>query len=175
MVLRRRGPSSETLGLLGRVYKDRWQRVRTTDPLLARGLLDQAIEAYLQGFEADWRDSYPGVNAVTLMELRDPPDPRRLAVLPVVRYANQRRLQSGQSDYWDHATRLELDVIVYDENDADDTLGQTLAAAREPWQPASTLNNLRLLGAERTRRGDAHPSWTRQLEAALEQRANTLR
>ena len=66
------GPSSETLGLLGRVYKDRWEAAREGSALRAEGHLDQAIDAYRRGFEADWRDAYPGINAVTLMEIRDP-------------------------------------------------------------------------------------------------------
>jgi len=52
-----------------------------------------------RGFEADWRDAYPGVNAVTLMELQDrqttPP-----AAPPVVRYGVQRKVAKGKPDYW---------------------------------------------------------------------------
>jgi hypothetical protein len=59
-LIRSRGPSSETYGILGRVYKDRWEAaVKQGDPILAEGLLDQAIDAYRRGFEADWRDAYP--------------------------------------------------------------------------------------------------------------------
>jgi hypothetical protein len=73
-LIRRRGPSSETYGILGRVYKDRWDAaVKSDQSALARGMIEKAISAYLAGFEADWRDGYPGINAVTLMELRDPP------------------------------------------------------------------------------------------------------
>ena len=71
-VLDKRGPSSETNGLLGRVYKDRWAAERDHSRVRARGYLRQAIEAYRGGFEADWRDAYPGVNAVTLMEMLEP-------------------------------------------------------------------------------------------------------
>ena len=72
-VLEDHGPSSETLGLLGRVYKDRWEAERERLACCGReGHLDQAIDAYRRGFEADWRDAYPGINAVTLMEIRDP-------------------------------------------------------------------------------------------------------
>src|SRR5262249_23825534 len=77
-LIERRGASSETYGILGRVYKDRWEEaLKRGEQALARGLRDQAIDAYLRGFEADSRDAYPGVNAVTLMELGDPPDPRQ--------------------------------------------------------------------------------------------------
>ena len=49
------------------------------------------------GFQADWRDAYPGVNAVTLMEMQDKPDPPIQAeILPVVRYsAPQKARRSG--------------------------------------------------------------------------------
>jgi len=40
------------------------------------------------------------------MELKDPPDPRRERLIPIVSYAVERRVASGQPDYWDHATLL---------------------------------------------------------------------
>ena len=111
-LLAKRGPSSETYGILGRVYKDRWEEAaKAGQEFLARGLLDKAIDAYRRGFEADWRDAYPGVNAMTLMELKEPPDPKRKHLLPVVAYALERRIAAGKPDYWDHATRLELAVL----------------------------------------------------------------
>ncbi len=79
-------PGSETSAILGRIYKDRWEAAaKAGDNLTAQGLLNKAIKAYLHGFEADWRDAYSGVNAVTLIELKNPPDPRRLDLIPVVR------------------------------------------------------------------------------------------
>src|SRR5208282_4649375 len=72
------GQSSETNGLLGRVYKDRWENALKAGRMMeARGFLKRAIETYRAGFEADWRDPYPGINAVTLMELQEKPDPAR--------------------------------------------------------------------------------------------------
>jgi hypothetical protein len=104
-LIARRGPASETCGILGRVYKDRWEAtLKEGKDVLARGLLEKAIDAYCQGFEADWRDAYPGINAVTLMELREPPDPRRLEMLPVVSFSVKRRLAITTPDYWDYAT-----------------------------------------------------------------------
>ena len=110
-VLKKRGPSSETYGILGRVYKDRWEAAYNSgDALLATGLLDRAIEAYVHGFEADWRYAYLGVNAVILMEIKELPDPRCIKLIPVVEYAVERRIATGKPDYWDYATRLELAV-----------------------------------------------------------------
>src|SRR5215470_16725039 len=125
-LIEERGPSSETYGILGRVYKDQWEDAeRAGDIFLAAGLLDKAIAAYLSGFEADWRDAYPGINAITLMELRDPPDPRRLEILPVVRYTVSRRV-AGKPDYWDYATLLELELLASDEERASSALSNAL-------------------------------------------------
>ena len=63
------GPSSETLGLIGRIHKDEWKEaVKADDMLAAIGHLDQAINAYRRGYMADQRDAYPGINLLTLLE-----------------------------------------------------------------------------------------------------------
>ncbi len=166
-LIERRGPSSETYGILGRVYKDRWEAaVRDGQVELARGLLKKAVEAYLRGFEADWRDAYPGINAVTLMELAEPPDPRRETLIPVVRYANERRLRGGGPDYWDYATRLELEVTADDEAAANAVLADALAAIREPWEPETTQRNLRLIAEVRALRGE-QVAWIEGIMLAL--------
>jgi hypothetical protein len=172
-LIARRGPSSETYGILGRVYKDRWEEaVKSGDTFLAQGLLSKAIDAYLKGFEADWRDAYPGINAVTLMELKEPPDPRREKLIPVVAYAVERRIAGGKPDYWDHATRLELAVLAKDEHGARDALGDALAAIREVWEPETTVRNLRLIREARERRGEMIP-WAKEIEENLERRAKS--
>jgi tetratricopeptide (TPR) repeat protein len=166
-LLERRGPSSETYGILGRVYKDRWLTAKENgSAMLARGFLDRAIDAYTNGFQTDWRDAYPGINAVTLLEIAEPEDPRIQKLLPVVRYAVERRLARGEPDYWDHATLLELAVIARDANAAADALTSALAAVREPWAPESTANNLRMIREAREERGELLP-WTEQVEREL--------
>jgi tetratricopeptide (TPR) repeat protein len=169
-LIKKRGPSSETYGILGRVYKDRWEAAKNSgDELLAAGMLDQAIEAYVHGFEADWRDAYPGVNAVTLMEIKEPPDPRRIKLIPVVEYAVDRRIDTGKPDYWDYATRLELAVLAKDKDTAIKSVSQALALLREPWEAETTIRNLRLIDEARERRQDT-VEWTKQIEQALEKR-----
>jgi hypothetical protein len=166
-VIKTRGPSSETYGLLGRVYKDRWETTLAKGSRIeAGGVLEKAIDAYLRGFEAAWRDAFPGINAVTLMELRDPPDPRWETLMPVVRYAVERKIASGKPDYWDYATRVELAVLARDAAGAETALADALAAVREPWEPETTARNLRLIREARERRGDA-PSWTKEIENEL--------
>ncbi len=161
------GPSSETYGLLGRVYKDRWDKQREANALLAAGELRNAIDAYRKGFEADWRDAYPGINAVTLMELAQPPDPERESMLPVVRYSAMRGIADGTPDYWDYATLLELAVLAWNQEEAFRRAGEALAVVREVWEPETTLRNLRLIEQARTARGEP-TDWLEQIEEALE-------
>jgi len=167
----KRGPSSETYGILGRVYKDRWDAAQKAgDDLLAQGLLSKAVGAYLKGFEADWRDAYPGVNAVTLMELCDPPDPRRLDLVQVVRYSVERRIAKGIPDYWDHATLLELAMLSGDRQKAIAALGDSLAAIREVFEPDTTARNLGLIVDRKKARNEFQP-WMEQVIQKLRERA----
>jgi len=168
-----RGPSSETFGILGRVYKDRWEAaLKAGEKVLARGLLEKAIESYLKGFEADWRDAYPGINAVTLMELKEPPDLRRERLIPVISYAVERRMASGKPDYWDYATRLELAVLAKDQNKAESALADALAVVRESWEPETTARNLRLIREAREKRHEA-VAWAMELENELNRHGRT--
>ena len=169
-VMREFGASSETNGLLGRVYKDLWENARKAGrDLEARGHLRRAIATYRAGFEADWRDPYPGINAVTLMEMQEKPDPAQADLLSVVRYAaHQRARDDGKrrGDYWDHATLLELAVLARDPGAAEEAASAALAVMREPWEPATTARNLRLIREARTARGE-EAAWIGEIEAAL--------
>jgi tetratricopeptide (TPR) repeat protein len=173
-IIRENGPSPETNGLLGRVFKDQYESAGKTP--MARGFLNRAIDAYLAGFEADWRDAYPGVNAVTLMELKDPPDPRQAVLLPIVRYAAVRRVTSTGGDYWDHATLLELAVLARDTDAAYECLASALAIVkdrREIFAPQTTARNLRLIRERREARGEACPA-VAEIEQHLEAVAKQL-
>jgi tetratricopeptide (TPR) repeat protein len=155
-VIAQRGPSSETCALLGRIHKDRWKKaLKDKRGAEARGHLKKAIAAYRQGFETDWRDAYPGVNAVTLMTIADPKDSLAKEMAGVVRYAARRRL-AQKPDYWDHATMLELAVVEGDwtaaEEARDDALA-ALATMNEPWMAATTAENLGFIADAREAAG----------------------
>ncbi len=166
------GPSSETNGLLGRIYKDRWDAAKHDGRPEARALLKRAIDTYLEGFEADWRDAYPGVNAVSLMEMLNPPDVRQARILPVVRYAAAQKARKDP-DYWDYATLLELAVLSRDQEDSENQLAEALAVARAAWEIESTARNLRLMREMRSARGE-EVGWIKRLEDALTQHAARL-
>jgi tetratricopeptide (TPR) repeat protein len=147
------GPSSEASGLLGSVYKNRWQKATAAgETFAAKAYLKQAINSYVAGFEADWRDPYPGVNAVTLMEVAD--DARRHGLLPVVRYLSERRIagRGHDADYWDYASLLEIAVLADDSDLADDMLGHALTVVQERWQLEATARNLRVISEARASR-----------------------
>ncbi|MFP4343026.1 MAG: TRAFs-binding domain-containing protein [Cyclobacteriaceae bacterium] len=154
-VVEKSGPSSETYGIMGRVYKDLFDKARQEDNAFqAEGYLDKALETYLKGFEADWRDAYPGVNALTLLELKgDKEQIQQLA--PVVEYAVQRKLASRKPDYWDYATLLEIAVIENDAEKAKAQLRKALSCSIEgDWMFDTTIKNLGLISVYRQQRGE---------------------
>lgn len=162
-----RGPSSETYGILGRVYKDRWDKARQAGAhAKAVGLLNLAIEAYRKGFEADCRDAYPGINAVTLATIRNPPDERVRSLLPVVRYAVERKIAGGSPDYWDYATLLEIDVLGLNEAGARQGLSDALGQRPKEWERETTARNLRLIRQAREARKELIP-WAQEIEEEL--------
>jgi hypothetical protein len=131
----------------------------------ARGFLKRAIEAYTSGFEADWRDPYPGINAVTLMELEDKPNPAQADILPVVRYAALMRAKAN-GDYWDQATLLELAVLARNIDQAEDYCCTALGLVREAFEPETTARNLRLIRETRIARGE-DAEWICEIEEQL--------
>ncbi|HZT33078.1 MAG TPA: TRAFs-binding domain-containing protein [Bryobacteraceae bacterium] len=155
-VERDQGPNSETCGLIGRIYKDLWDETRAADPVTAAGHLDQAIDAYVRGFEADPRDAYPGVNAVTLLEIRGGQASleTRDRLLGVVQFAVDRRIRGKSPDYWDHATNLELAVLASRPQAAQQHLARALASVRANWEPKTTARNLELIREARASRGE---------------------
>ena len=155
-VEKQQGPGSETCGLIGRIYKDNYTEAlaRNDNEILVRGHLNKSIEAYVRGFKADLRDAYPGVNAVTLLDVRGDEKSleQKAKLLPIVKFAVERRL-GEQPDYWDHATMVELSVLENDINQAEEHLANALASVREPWEPKTTANNLRMIEQARQARG----------------------
>ncbi len=166
-VIAKSGPSSETCGLLGRVYKDQWEEAnKEGDIIVAAAKLEQAIDTYVKGFEADWRDAYPGVNAVTLMELKEEPDPRQAKLLPLVTFAVEQKVARGNPDYWDYATLLELAVLSNNQSEVVKWLGKALISIRETWEPETTARNLRLIKDAREKHGE-DAAWIQKIEEQL--------
>ena len=83
-----------------------------------------------------------------------------------------RKIATGQPDYWDYATLLELAVLAKNQQRAEDAASNALAAIRETWEPETTASNLRMIRETRERRGDSLP-WAKDVENELLKRAAT--
>lgn len=155
-VIEEYGPDPETNGILGRVFKDLFEKAKKeNNQLKAAGYLARAIKSYKEGFDADWRDAYPGVNLVTLLERKG--DQKMLEeYLPIVQFANKRKMESTTPNYWDFATESELNVLKKDYEKASELLSEalTLIPPNELWMLETTLNNLNIILASRLEKDD---------------------
>jgi hypothetical protein len=149
---------SETYGILGRIYKDRW--LETNE----RRELDRAIDAYRRGYVLDRTDYYPGINLATLLTVRGDNAARKELkdLVPSLRQLLADRAAAGPTDYWQLATSLELAVLAEDYPAAEALLEQVVARAAGRWMLESTAGNLQFIA--KVRAGDAPPP----LEAIIE-------
>jgi hypothetical protein len=170
-----KGAGPETLGILGRVHKDRYKELKKKGSIMAEAALDDAIDAYTMGFESDPRDYYPGVNAITLLIEKGDPEAMKEAdrLVPLVSFAVTRRGGGSSSDYWDLATVLELSAIGNDWAMVKSVLPKTLAASKASWQIKTTWDNLLLLKSARESASQGPPELDKILRY-LEQRYNEL-
>jgi hypothetical protein len=174
-LVKQRGPDPETLGILGRVHKDRYKEAKKAKSIMAAAALDDAIGAYTRGFEADPRDYYPGVNAITLLIEKGTPEAMKEAdhLVPLVAFAVARRGGATSNDYWDLATTLELACIGGDWATAGRVLPRVIATARESFMPRTTADNLDLLKQARQRQGQELPQ-VDEIIVTLRQRGTEL-
>lgn len=143
---------AETLGLMGRVEKDRFYKGK--EPAAQ----DRAVERYSEGF---WKsiNMYTAINAATMLECRRAPgdQEKKARILQVLRAALEWREQwyrdsKDRADYWKLASFLELRVLELGdqppgEEDDETTTRCDLALelANSTWQLESTRDNLRLI------------------------------
>ena len=179
-VITKNGPSSETYGILGRVYKDLFDKAKEEkNEILSEGYLDKSIETYLKGFEADWRDAYPGINAITLLELKGDIESKEQIkkLVPVVEYAVLRKMATAakKPDYWDYATLLEVAVIENNEIKAKDYLKKALTTPIEGnWMFETTIRNLKLIDFYRKKRNENSNVAEKMVELLKEQMQNPV-
>ncbi|GAB3275584.1 TRAFs-binding domain-containing protein [Kineosporia babensis] len=160
------GPSSETYGLRGRIYKARWREAREAHRLSKGSLLDDALNAYRKGFETDPRDFYPGINALILLLAKGTPSAldEQSKLLPVVRFSVERAAHLDTNDYWVRATRLELAVLQGDQESALEVASAACAVPSEAWQRQTTVDTLSLLQELMT---DTDLSWVKEIKDEL--------
>ena len=154
-LLKTRGPDPETLGIKGRIHKDIYQEAAQGKKITAPAALNDAIDAYTKGFEADPRDYYPGLNAINLLIQKGDVEALKEVerLLPLVSFAVARCGGASSTDYWDLATVLELACIGRDWATANRVLPKAILAATDSFRTATTMANLRLLKQARERTG----------------------
>lgn len=155
-VIKNHGASPETCGILGRVYKDYFADAEKSGKRArAAAYLDEAINWYRRGFEADPRDFYPGINAATLLFKKG--DEASLAevkqLTPAVSFAVARRGGINSRDYWDVATVLEAAILGEDWAHAQRAAEKLSIIQAPTFGLESTLNNLRIIRDTRAARG----------------------
>ncbi|TMQ18810.1 MAG: DUF4071 domain-containing protein [Deltaproteobacteria bacterium] len=153
------GGDGETFGILGRIYKDRYEQARLrNDTHAAAENHEHALRHYRSGFEKTPSDYYPGINVVTLLVQRNDAAARAEleAILPRVRAAVRARRDEAIPDFWELTAELQLAVVARDWTAADEDAQLAIAAAPSAWMLETTIRDLRRLGeqmesADRTR------------------------
>jgi tetratricopeptide (TPR) repeat protein len=139
------GGDSETFGILGRVYKDRYDKAKErNDARNARLNLDRAIKYYQEGFEKNPGDYYTGINvAHLLLQKGDESAYSELdKIVPRVRASVEERLDSDRPDFWALATYLQLAVIAHDWERAEELARLAMAQQPAVWMLETTLRDL---------------------------------
>jgi len=146
--------SNVTLGVYGRILKDRYDRAKTEGDPKASHFLELSLKAYKMGFRAEYGELYPGVALPVLLEEKGTPDAlaESKAIASVVLYNAERRSRFGEKNYWDSAAALEMSCVLGDPAAVGKWLKETVESTSEPWMRAGTAKNLERLA--RTR-GDA--------------------
>jgi hypothetical protein len=101
------------------------------------------------------------------MTLKDPPDPATAELIPLIRYAVERKIASAQTDYWDYATLIELGVLGKDRELAHKSVSQALDTQPSGWMTETTARNLRLIREAREKRNEGKLAWDTELEKEL--------
>lgn len=146
--------SSESYGIWGRIYKDKFDRAYKTGGMGdAKCYLKKALVYYQKGFESDPRDAYPGVNYVTCLELLGDRE-KSLRLVPAVEYVVTAKMKRKEPDYWDYATLLELAVIENKFSIAEEFFYEAKCLANEVWMFGTTKENLCKILAFRKERNE---------------------
>ena len=169
------GPDPESLGILGRVHKDRYKKENEAGSIMASAALDDAIAAYRQGFESDPRDYYPGVNAINLLVQKGDAQAMNDVsnLLPLVSFAVARSGGAKSNDYWAVATTFELACIGKEWNTATALLPRLLSMTDVSWMIKTTCDNLLLLQQALDRQGE-QPIELKQYIVELKKREAAL-
>jgi hypothetical protein len=139
------GGDSESYGILGRIYKDRYDEAQARgDTVEATANLDRAVQVYRAGFEKNPMDYYPGINVIMLLLQRDDEAARTeiAALLPHVRAVVQEQIDTGRPGFWELAVQMQLAAIAGDWPTAERAAHDALAQAPASWMVRSAVREL---------------------------------
>ena len=137
----------EVLGILGRVYKDRWKATG------ADADLREATRAYAQAFALQPTDYYAGFNAASLLFLQATPEANAdlARLLPRVNTLVVDRLgQKGPDDFWAINVATELAIIGRNWSAAREFAQRQVASRPDPWMLTVEIESLQRLGRRLT-------------------------
>lgn len=139
----------ESRGLLGRVEKDAWiykwrkegtpEDENQKEALSAVAWLYEAIEQYTTGFKKRPGAFYPGINALTLLYLKEHLTgnnedlEEKKAMEGGVHWAVQCALLKNPKDYWARVTLADLKILTCESNDVESAYRSAIAVANNNW------------------------------------------
>jgi tetratricopeptide (TPR) repeat protein len=136
------GATSERYGLIGGRFKKLANQA--TDPRVKRDRLNQAIDAYEQGMQADLNDYYPSSNLPRLYRQRgDKGDPERArGAAAVAVHACERSLKLNPADEWVRPTLLGMAFDAGSTSKAEELAAQVTKEGAAAWKLQTTLDDL---------------------------------
>jgi tetratricopeptide (TPR) repeat protein len=136
--------------LLASVYKHKaTQALKEGKPDLANNRLKKAIEAYMQSFEDNPNDYYPGVRLLNLLYTSTLEDAKTAYAkyLPLVEFSVTRRLNKNKKEYWALASTVELEVMKGNVQAASDRAWDAVDSQHAYWKRESTMRQLNNIAA----------------------------
>lgn len=136
------GGGADTLGILGKIYKERYAAHGD------RHDLERAIQTFRTAFERQATNFYAGVNLVSLLfetVVRRGEESYREDLekfLPRVRAVLEEKLKTGAPDFFELSAGLHLACLAHDWDGAEQLAGLALSAAPSAWMIESTVQEL---------------------------------
>jgi hypothetical protein len=164
-IIAHHGGDSETLGILGRVYKDRWFKLRVVN--WYNGYLFSALKVYWDGVDCSPRELYPAINVLTLLRIAGCEPETLIRFAEHIDSLIKARIESDdEEDYFNYATRVELYAAMGQFGSAWGIVREAASKAQAPWELETTARNLSLISTAGAGRGAL--AGTQELEQQLE-------
>lgn len=160
------------IALLASVQKHKaGEAMREGKAGLATSRIKKAIELYIQSFEDNPNDYYPGIRLLNLLYTSniEGAQAKYDKYLPLVEFSIQRRLNKNKKEYWALASRVELEVMKSIEQAAFESTYEVLDCQHAPWKRTSTAKQLQKIADYRETILKEDVSWIRKIIAEFEE------